>query len=129
MTQLAALAATLLFVAMAVFQASLAAGAPLGAHVFGGGYPGRLPARLRVGSGIAAILLLGFGVIVLARAHAIPTPAALEDVVAVACWIVAGFLVLNTLGNLASKSRMERTLFAGMTALLAILVGAVALTA
>jgi hypothetical protein len=36
----AAAAAALIFVAMGAFQASLAAGAPLGAHVLGGGHTG-----------------------------------------------------------------------------------------
>jgi hypothetical protein len=123
----AAIAATLLFVAMAGFQAALAAGAPLGSHVLGGRNAGTLPARLRLASGIAAFLLLGFAVIVLARAGAVPTPAGLAEVLRLACWIVTAFLVLNTLANLASKSPIERTLFAGITALLAVLAGAIAL--
>jgi hypothetical protein len=124
----AALVATLLFVAMAGFQAALAAGAPLGAHVLGGRNPGMLPGRLRVASAIAAIMLLGFAVVVLARAGAIETPSGLDGAIRLGCWIVAGFLVLNTLGNVTSKSPIERRLFAGMTALLAVLAGAIALT-
>ena len=120
--------AMLLFVAMAAFQAALAAGAPLGAYVLGGRHRGVLPRPLRVASAIAAALLLAFAVIVLARSGAIQTPTGLEGLVQVGCWIVAGFLVLNTLANLASKSRIERTLFAGMTGLLAVLAAAVALT-
>lgn len=129
MTVLAAAAAALIFVAMGAFQASLAAGAPLGAHVLGGGHPGTLPMRLRLFSGIAAGLLLGFAIVVLARAGVIGYPAAAAGFLAAACWAAAGFLVLNTLGNLASKSRIERTLFAATTATLALLSGFVALTA
>ena len=128
MTLLAATIAALLFAAMAGFQASLAAGAPFGAHVLGGRHVGRLPTRLRVASGLAAIILVTCAVVVLARAGAIPTARSFEGVVAVACWVVAAFLVLNTLANLASKSRLERTLFAGLTALLAALSASVALT-
>jgi hypothetical protein len=123
----AAIVATLLFVAMAGFQASLAAGAPFGAHVLGGRNPGTLPARLRLASAIAALLLLGFAVIVLVRAGAIATPTGLEGIVRLGCWVVAAFLVFNTLANLASKSTIERTLFAGMTAVLAVLAAYVAL--
>jgi hypothetical protein len=43
--------------------------------------------------------------------------------------VVVGFLVLNTLGNLASNSRLERILFAGTTAVLAALSAFVALMA
>jgi hypothetical protein len=35
-------------------------------------------------------------------------------------WAIAAFLALNTLANLASKSRIERTLFAATTAALAV---------
>jgi hypothetical protein len=129
MTDLAAVVAALLFVAMSAFQASLAAGAPLGAHVLGGVHPGILPGRLRLFSGIAAVLLLGFAVVVLARAGVIGAPAGFAGLLAVGCWAVAGYLVLNTLGNLASKSRLERTVFAAATAVLAVLSGYVALTA
>jgi hypothetical protein len=53
----------------------------------------------------------------------------LAAVVAAVCssrWLIAAFLVLNTLGNLASKSRLDRTLFAATTATLAALCGYVA---
>jgi hypothetical protein len=126
MITFAAILAMLMFVAMAGFQVALAAGVPLGAHVLGGQHRGALPRRLRVASAMAAALLLVFAVIVLARARAIHIPTGLEGVVSVGCWIVAGFLVLNTLANLASKSAIERTLFAGMSAVLAVLAASVA---
>jgi hypothetical protein len=129
MTDLAATVAALLFVAMGAFQASLAAGVPLGAHVLGGRYPGTLPRRLRVFSAIAAILLLAFAIVVLARASVIGSPPTAAGLLAVGCWVIVGFLVLNTIGNLASQSRLERTVFAATTAVLAALTGLVALTA
>lgn len=125
----AALVATGLFAAMAAFQATLAAGAPLGAHVLGGRYSDALPPWFRVFSGIAAILLLSFACVVLARAGVIGWPVGLTAVLAPAAWVIAGFLVLNTVGNLASKSRFERTALAATTAVLAVLCGLVALTA
>jgi hypothetical protein len=45
-----------------------------------------------------------------------------------ATWVLAGFLLLNTVGNLASKSRLERTVLAATTATLAVLCAYVALT-
>jgi hypothetical protein len=128
-TAVAAIVASALFVAMSAFQVALAAGAPLGDHVLGGRQSGTLPSRLRLFSGIAAVLLLGFAVVVLARAGVIGSPAGAAGFLAVACWIVAGFLVLNTLSNLASKSRLERTVLAVTTAVLAVLCGYVAWTA
>jgi hypothetical protein len=129
LTLLAAIVATGLFAAMAAFQATLAAGAPLGAHVLGGRYSDALPPRVRAFSGIAAVILLAFARVMLARAGVIGWPTGIAGLLAPAAWVIVGFLVLNTLGNLASKSRFERTVLAATTALLAILCGFVALAA
>jgi hypothetical protein len=128
MTIPAAVLAALLFVGMAAFQASLALGAPLGAHVLGGRHPGALPNRLRAFSAIAAAILVGGALVILARAGAIGWPVGAMGLLAPASWLIAAFLVLNTLGNLASKSRLERTVFAATTAALAVLSAYVALS-
>ena len=129
LTVVAALVATGLFAAMAALQAALAAGAPLGTHVLGGRHTGALPPRLRAFSGIAALLLLGFALVMLARTEVIGWPAAIAGILIPASWAIAGFLALNTLGNVASKSRFERTVLAATTAVLAVLCGFVAVTA
>jgi hypothetical protein len=123
----AALAAAGLFVGMALFQVALALGAPMGQHVLGGRNAGTLPNRLRVISGIAAVILLAAAIVVLARAGVIGWPAEAAGLLAPACWIIAGYMALNTLGNLRSTSRLERTVFTAMTAVLAILCAYVAL--
>jgi hypothetical protein len=74
MTIPAAVLAAALFLAMAAFQASLALGAPVGAHVLGGRHPGALPTRLRTFSAIAAAILVGGALVILARAGAIGWP-------------------------------------------------------
>lgn len=124
----AAVLAAVLFLGMAAFQVSLAFGAPLGAHVLGGRSQGRLPSRLRVFSAIAAAILVGGALVILARAGAIGWPAGAMGLLAPASWVIAAFLVLNTLGNLASRSRLERTVFAATTAALAALSAFVALS-
>jgi hypothetical protein len=128
MTIPAAVLAAILFVGMAAFQASLALGAPLGAHVLGGRHPGTLPDRLRGFSAIAAAILVGGALVILARAGAIGWPVGATGLLVPAAWAIAAFLVLNTLGNLASKSRLERTVFAATTAALAVLSAYVALS-
>ena len=128
MTIPAAVLAAVLFVGMAAFQASLALGAPLGAHVLGGRYPRVLPNRLRAFSAIAAAILVGGALVILARAGAIGWPVGAAGLLVPGSWAIAVFLVLNTLGNLASKSRLERTVFAAMTAALAVLCACVALS-
>jgi hypothetical protein len=128
MTTPAAVLAAILFLGMAAFQAGLAFGVPLGAHVLGGRHPGALPNRLRVFSAIAAVVLVVGAWVVLARADAIRWPTGAAGLVAPATWAIAAFLVLNTLGNLASKSRLERTVFAATTAALAALCTYVAMS-
>jgi hypothetical protein len=128
MTIPAAVVAAVLFVGMAAFQASLALGAPLGAHVLGGRYPGALPNRLRAFSAIAAAILVGGALVILARAGAIGWPVGAAGVLAPLAWAITVFLALNTLGNLASKSLLERTVFAATTAALAVLSAYVALS-
>jgi hypothetical protein len=128
MTIPAAVLAAVLFLGMAAFQASLALGAPLGAHILGGRQPGVLPNRLRAFSAIAAAVLVGGALVILARAGAIGWPAGATGLLVPAAWAIAAFLVLNTLGNLASKSRLERTVFAATTAALAVLSAYVALS-
>jgi hypothetical protein len=128
MTIPAAVLAAVLFLMMAAFQGSLALGVPLGAHVLGGRYPGALPTKLRAFSAIAAAILVGGALVILARAGAIGWPVGAAGVLAPAAWAITVFLALNTLGNLASKSRLERTVFAATTAALAVLSGYVALS-
>jgi hypothetical protein len=113
---------------MAAFQVALALGAPLGQHVLGGRNTGVLSRRLRVASVAAAAILAGAAIVVLARSAVIGWPAEFAGLLGPACWVIAGYMALNTLGNLKSTSRLERTVFAGVTAILAILCGYVALT-
>ena len=128
MTIPAAVLAAVLFAGMAAFQASLALGVPLGAHVLGGRYPGVLPNRLRAFSAIASAILVGGAWVILARSGAIGGPVGATGLMVPTAWAIAAFLVLNTLGNLTSKSRLERTVFAAMTAVLALLSACVALS-
>jgi len=124
----AAVLAAALFLGMAVFQASLALGAPLGAHVLWGRQPGSLPNRLRAFSAMAAAILVGGALVILARAGALGWPAGATGLLTPASWGIAAFLVLNRFGNLTSKSRLERTVFAATTAVLAVLSAGVALS-
>lgn len=128
MTAAAAIAAAILFSGMAAFQTALALGAPLGQHVLGGRAAGTLSTRLRVASAIAAVILVGAAIVVLARSAINGLPGEVGGLLAPACWVIAGYMALNTLGNLRSTSHLERTGFAATTAVLAILSGYVALS-
>jgi len=113
---------------MAAAQGALALGTPLGAHVLGGGHVGSLPGRLRAFAGVPAVILILAAAIVLGQAGMIGWPAEAAGLLAPATWLIAGYMALSTLGNLGSRSQYGRTAFAAVTAMLAVLFAAVALS-
>lgn len=119
----AALGAAGVCVAVAGVQVALAAGAPLGEHVWGGTQDRVLPTGMRVAAGGSAIALTAMAGIILRRAGLIgPSARWLGP----ATWTIAGFLAINTVGNLASNSTVERLVFAPATAVAAGLTAIVA---
>ena len=99
-------------VAVACFQAALAAGAPLGHLAWGGaGGSGRLPTPLRAASGAAAIAWLAVARAVLAG-H--------ERTTRGAAWALLGGAAMNA----ASPSRAEARLWTPATLALAALLAA-----
>jgi hypothetical protein len=114
--QYAAIVATVVLALGMCFQLLLAAGLPLGRAAWGGKHS-VLPMKLRFGS-LAATGILGVAAwIVLARGGLVG-PGNGPMAVRVATWVFAGFLSLNTLGNLASKSTVERKVMTPATLLL-----------
>ena len=99
--------------AFAGLQVALAAGAPLGEHVWGGTQERVLPTGMRVAAATAAIALPAMAAVVARRAGLVGRPARW---LTPATWLIAGFLALNTVGNLASSSPVERFAFAPVTA-------------
>lgn len=116
----AAIAATVGFAGLAVFQLLLAAGAPLGEAAWGGANEGQLPADLRVGSGIAIVVYAVAGSVILARAgfgvRFVPGTLA-----RVGSWALVVLLTLGSLANFASQSPWERYLLGPVTLVLAAL--------
>jgi hypothetical protein len=112
----AAIIATAILAALAVLQASVAAGAPLGRFVWGGQHR-TLPLRLRIGSAVSVPLYTGFALILLSRAGVIP--GADTGFVVVAAWVLFAYLALGIVGNLASRSKSERWSMAPISAVLA----------
>jgi hypothetical protein len=127
MTTLAAVAACAVLAALAVFQTMLAAGAPLGRYAWGGQHPGPLPLPLRVGSLISLLVYAVIALVLVWRAGLV-TPALSDDVVRVAAWCVAGYFLLGTALNAASRSRAERNLMTPTAAALCALSSVVALS-
>jgi hypothetical protein len=125
--QYAAILATVVSVLMICFQLLLAAGLPLGQAAWGGKHSGVLPMKLRFGSLIAAAIIGVSAWIVLARAGLLG-PESAPMAVRIATWVFAGFMCLNTLGNLASKSTVERKVMTPVTLVLAVCFVTVALS-
>jgi hypothetical protein len=107
------------FVVVASFQAALALGAPWGRAAWGGAHE-RLPNRLRVASGFAVALWLAAALVVLARAGYDWSPIPVS-VARWGTWVLFGMLVVGTLMNLASRSRLERLIQTPIAAVLSIL--------
>lgn len=101
---------------LAVFQALLAGGAPLGRFAWGGQHR-VLPRPLRVGSLGAIVVYLLIAAIVLARADllSIGVP---DRAVSTAAWVVAGYFFLGIGMNLVSRSKPERVVMSPLAALL-----------
>lgn len=104
-------------------QVALAAGAPLGEHVWGGAYDRVLPTGMRVAAAGAAVALPAMAAVVARRAGLVGRPA--RWLTPATC-IIAGFFALNTVGNLASSSSVERFAFAPAAAAASVLTTLVA---
>jgi hypothetical protein len=118
----AAVLAALLLVIIAAVQLALVFGAPWGDHVYGGRAEtdsGRLSPRFRAMSAVAVPILLLAAAIVLSRAGVVSWFAD-DGWVATAVWVVFGYLVLNSIANFASTSRVERFGMGSLTVVAAI---------
>ena len=83
-----------------------------------------LPTGMRVASGGAAVALTAAASVVARRAGLVGRPAGW---LSPATWGIAGYLALNTVGNLASSSGVERWAYGPATAIASALTAFVAL--
>lgn len=119
--KVAGLVAAAVLVAVAAFQFALAAGVPWGRLAWGGTREGRLPASMRLGSAAAVVALIFCALIVLAQAGVTGWSPVPTGALRATTWAIAGFMVLNTLGNVVAKSRFERFVMGSATAILVVL--------
>ncbi len=120
----AAIGAGGILLGFAGLQIALAAGAPLGEHVWGGTQERVLPAGMRAAAGGAAVALTAAATVVARRAGLVGRAARWLSPVT---WGIAAYLALNTVGNLASSSGVERWAFGPATAIASALTAFVAL--
>jgi len=128
MVETVALIVAALFALLALFQVALAFGAPWGAHVYGGRVAqddDTLPAKWRAASGAAAVVLLVFGWVMLARGGVVESDLD-ETLLTVLSWMVVAYMALNTAMNFASKDLVERWFFGSVTAVIVVLGSVVA---
>lgn len=90
---------------LALFQLLLITGLPFGRYAWGGQNP-VLPVRHRVGSAVAIVVYTIFAVVALDRAALISILPMQVSVTAM--WVIAAYLLLSVLPNLASKSSHEK---------------------
>lgn len=112
------------YLGFAGLQVALAGGAPLGEHVWGGSQDAVLSGRMRVASVGAATALVAMAAIVTARAR--PGASTERRWLGPATWAIAGYMALNTAGNVVSTSRVERFVFTPLTAVAGLATAAVA---
>jgi len=105
---LAAILAVALIAVIVVFQLALALGAPWGAAAWGGQHPGVLPMRLRIASGVAAVMIYPLVIAVVLASAGIIGDDWLPVDGTLLMWVLAALLGLGAIANFASRSRLER---------------------
>lgn len=103
-----------ILVMIGVFQVALAAGAPWGRASYGGGHRGRLPNRLRVVSGIAALAYAGTACLVLSGRGSTRLRSRMFRTLTV-------LMGVGVIANGASRSNVERMIWTPVTAAAALL--------
>ena len=114
--QFSANVATALFAVFIVVQILAAAGV-FPVSMLWGGRQTELTMTMRLMSVVAAVILGVFIYIIRYRAGLVGNVPP-STAVRIAAWVATGYLALNTLGNFASASSVERFLFGPLTILM-----------
>ena len=113
-----AIVLTVILAVLAIFQAALAFGAPIGQYAWGGQHR-VLPLRFRIGSVVAILLYALIVVIAFDRLGAIdvfPEPFSV-----IAMWVIFGYFTLGIFMNAISRSKPERNVMTPVCVVLAAL--------
>jgi hypothetical protein len=118
----AAIVAAGLLSAFAAFQVALAAGVPWGGLAWGGAESGQLSGGLRAASAVSAVVLVWMAMVLLTRGGVVANTTVVPvRRLTLVTWVIAGFMALNTLGNLASGNPFEQMVAAPTTGIVAVL--------
>ena len=124
MTVIAAWTACVVLAALAVFQAALVAGAPLG-HFAWGGQHRVLPRGFRIGSVVSIVLYAAFAITILQRAGVLAWVP--DGVATIGIWVIAVYSALGIPLNAISRSLPERFTMTPVVTVLFVLVLTVAM--
>ncbi|MEA2000843.1 MAG: hypothetical protein U9N84_03005, partial [Actinomycetota bacterium] len=80
-----------------------------------------LPTSLRFGSAAAVLILILAALVILAQASILSWSPLPTRALTAATWTIAGYMAINTFGNVASQSSFERIVLAPTTTLIAVL--------
>ena len=125
MCKFAAVVVVVILTAASCFQLALAMGLPASQLSRGGQFTGALPEAYRWASLVAIAPLAIASWVVMSRAD-IMRPGSKSIAIEIAAWIFTGYLSLNTLGNLISKSSLERLIMTPVSLVLVVCVTLVA---
>lgn len=113
-----ALIAATIFSIITVINVLLIFGAPLGEFTMGGQYK-VLPKNLRI-MAVSSLVIQVFGIIIVLQAGGFVPLFFSAKVTQIICWVFAGYLSLNTLMCLISKSKKEKYVMTPLALLSAI---------
>jgi hypothetical protein len=109
LVKIAAGIAVILLAVIIVFQMALALGAPLGKAAWGGQHEGVLPKRLRIASGVAALVVYPLIVVaILGAAGFVDGDFLPGNGGPQLMWAFGGLFTLGGIANLVSRSTIER---------------------
>jgi hypothetical protein len=123
-TRIAAVAAAIVYAGIALFQAVLAAGAPLGEAAWGGAHT-HLSTGERVGSAVAVFVWTAAALIVLGRAG-LWAAGRHASLFRSGTWLLVAVNLIAALMDFASQSRWENAIFGPTALVLALLCTVVA---
>lgn len=86
----------------------MALGAPLGKAAWGGQHEGVLPTRLRVASGVAAVVVYPLIIVLVLASVGRIAGEWLPWTGTAVTWVLAGVFTVGGMANLASRSKIER---------------------
>ena len=107
-TVVAAVIAVALLGIVAVFQLALALGAPWARAAWGGRHEGVLPRRLRIASGLAAVVVYPIAILMVLVSSDLISIGWLPWSGAAAMWVLTILFGIGALMNFASRSKVER---------------------